>query len=300
MNVESYFPQYPEKREISINDKNLLKQKLFKLQPQISEYTFTNLWIWRQHRPVYLSQLDKTVLIFRKNLDGQIYLLPPVGEEMSLLVFEKMRSKGIEDLNGLYGFNKEEANKFNEKGLAVIEDRDNWDYVYSVKELVSLEGTKYRKKRQNIHQCLSDHECVYKPITSQIVKECLELQNDWCNLRSCISDPGLMSEDWTVKEILTNFDKLSVFGGATYVDGRIEAFTIAERLNSNTAVIHFEKANHNIRGLYQLINQWFCKHSLQDYEYVNREQDLGIQGLRRAKQEYYPHHMVEKYTVKIN
>lgn len=65
-------------------------------------------------------------------------------------------------------------------------------------------------------------------------------------------------------------------------------------------MIHFEKANHNIRGLYQLINQWFCKHSLQDYEYVNREQDLGIQGLRRAKQEYYPHHMIEKYTLKIS
>ncbi|WP_455283210.1 DUF2156 domain-containing protein [[Eubacterium] cellulosolvens] len=300
MNIESYFPQYPEKREISINDKDLLKQKLFKLQPQISEYTFTNLWIWRQHRPVYLSQLNKTVLIFRKNLDGQIYLLPPVGEKVSLLVFEKMRSKGIKDLNGLYGFSKEEANKFKEKGLIVIEDRNNWDYVYSVKELISLEGTKYRKKRQNIHQCLSDHECVYKSITSQIIKECLELQNDWCNLRYCISDPGLMSEDWAIKEILTNFDKLSVFGGAIYIDGRIEAFTIAERLNSNSAVIHFEKANHNIRGLYQLINQWFCKHSLQDYEYVNREQDLGIQGLRRAKQEYYPHHMVEKCTIKIS
>ena len=138
MNVESYFPQYPEKREISINDKDLLKQKLFKLQPQISEYTFTNLWIWRQHRPVYLSRLDENILIFRKNLDGQIFLLPPVGEEMSLHVFEKMRSKGIEDLNSLYGFNKEEANKFKEKKLIVIEDRNNWDYVYSVKELISL------------------------------------------------------------------------------------------------------------------------------------------------------------------
>ena len=117
MNVESYFPQYPEKREISINDKDLLKQKLFKLQPQISEYTFTNLWIWRQHRLVYLSQLDDNILIFRKNLDGQIFLLPPVGEETSLHVFEKMRSKGVEDLNSLYGFSKEEANKFKEKKL---------------------------------------------------------------------------------------------------------------------------------------------------------------------------------------
>ncbi len=300
MNIESNFPQYTEKREISLDDKDILKQKLIELQPQISEYTFTNLWIWRQHRPVYLSQLDKTVLIFRKNLNDEIYLLPPIGNETAFDVFQKIKQKSIEDLSGLYGLNREEANKFKEHKLTVIEDRNNWDYVYSIKDLISLEGTKYRKKRQNIHQCLSDHECKYKPITSQIIKECLELQHDWCNLRSCISDPSLMSEDWAIKEILTNFNELAVFGGAIYVDDRIEAFTIAEKLNSNTAVIHFEKANHNIRGLYQLVNQWFCKHGLQDYDYVNREQDLGIQGLRRAKQEYYPHHMVEKFTIKIS
>jgi len=79
------------------------------------------------------------------------------------------------------------------------------------------------------------------------------------------------------------------------VDGRLQAFTIGERLNKDTAVVHFEKANPKIKGLYQLVNNWFCKNALADYTYVNREQDLGEAGLRRAKEGYHPHHMVEKY-----
>jgi hypothetical protein len=88
---------------------------------------------------------------------------------------------------------------------------------------------------------------------------------------------------------------LNVFGGAIYVDGCLEAFALGEKLNENTAVVHFEKANPEIRGLYQLINQWFCKNVLQGFTYVNREQDLGSEGLRRAKISYRPHHMVEKF-----
>ena len=89
-----------------------------------------------------------------------------------------------------------------------------------------------------------------------------------------------------------------MIGGAVVVDGRIEAFAIGERLNPATAVVHFEKANPEMRGMYQLINQWFVRNELSDYMYVNREQDLGIEGLRKAKESYHPHHMVRKFTVR--
>ena len=90
---------------------------------------------------------------------------------------------------------------------------------------------------------------------------------------------------------------LPLIGCAIIIDGGIEAFSIGERLNQETANIHFEKANSAIDGLYQLVNQWFCQRELMDYKYVNREQDLGIPGLRKAKQSYHPSHMVNKYTV---
>ena len=82
------------------------------------------------------------------------------------------------------------------------------------------------------------------------------------------------------------------------VDGKIQAFAIGERLNPTTAVVHFEKANPELRGMYQLINHWFARNELSEYPYVNREQDLGIEGLRKAKESYHPYHMVRKFSVR--
>jgi hypothetical protein len=102
-----------------------------------------------------------------------------------------------------------------------------------------------------------------------------------------------------VKTALDNYESLGVVGGTVYVEGKLEAFTLAERLNQDTAVIHFEKANPEIEGLYQVINQWFCQKELGNFKFVNREQDLGIMGLRKAKQSYHPHHMVEKHITHV-
>ena len=134
-------------------------------------------------------------------------------------------------------------------------------------------------------------------MTSDIIEQCLDLQTEWCDVRQCKLNAGLASEDEAIKEVLNLMDRLPIFGGTILIDGKIEAFTLAEKLNNEIAVIHFEKANPKFDGLYQLINQWFCQNELGEYKYVNREQDLGIDGLRKAKQSYHPHHMVNKYVV---
>jgi hypothetical protein len=108
---------------------------------------------------------------------------------------------------------------------------------------------------------------------------------------------GLEAENAAIKAVFDKFEYLGVFGGAVYIDDKVEAFTLAEPLNDETAVVHFEKANSGIEGLYQVINQWFCQRALRGFRFVNREQDLGVSGLRKAKQSYHPHHMVEKNIV---
>jgi hypothetical protein len=121
----------------------------------------------------------------------------------------------------------------------------------------------------------------------------------WCNLRQCDIVPGLAAENYAVRETFLHYNKLNVMGGAILIEDRIEAFTIAEQLNENTAVVHFEKANPDITGLYQVINQWFCAKTLSRYTNVNREQDLGVPGLRRAKMSYHPVDFVKKYKVTL-
>lgn len=100
-----------------------------------------------------------------------------------------------------------------------------------------------------------------------------------------------------MREALTHFEELEYRGGAIEIDSRIEAFSLGEPLNTDTAVIHIEKANPEIPGLYAAMNQLFCQNAWSDMAYINREQDLGIEGLRKAKESYNPHHIAKKFTI---
>ena len=179
------------------------------------------------------------------------------------------------------------------------EDRDNADYVYRVPDLAELAGRRFSKKRNKIKQCLNKHFCEYVPITSKLLAECETMQENWCHTRDCGRNPGLCNEANAIAETFAHFEDFGLLGGAIRVDGIIQAYAIAEELYPGTAVWHFEKAMAHIPGLGQLINQWFSKYGLPEFDYVNREQDLGVPGLRQAKKSYFPHHMVEKNCISL-
>lgn len=303
MNETGALPEFPRFRTLTIDDKVLLDPLFKRLQPQVSELTFTNLYVWNDAEPVELSILHGTVLIRRKRIsDGKTVLFPPLGGESVSTIMKLIREAAEENYSEIpfYGVTAEEANELGKEGYRVQADKDNWDYVYLSSDLADLPGDKYHSKRNFITRCLSAYKCEYRKIDAAVVEDCLRLQTQWCDLRKCGSVPSLEAENRAVKELFVNYQGLSVSGGAVYVDDRLEAFSLAELLNDETAVIHFEKANPEITGLYQLINQWFCKNELRSFTYVNREQDLGIPGLRKAKLSYHPHHMVEKYLVFIS
>ena len=295
-------PEFPEFRNLSLKDKAFLDMLFKQMQPQISELTFTNLYVWKDAEPVQLTRVNETVLLRRKRIgDGKNVFLPPLEREPILGVLRRMKDATIDRHSEmlLYGIDSEQGRQLGLEGYRVEPDRDDWDYVYLTSDLAYLQGDKYHSKRNFVTRCLSNYKCEYKKIDSPVVNDCLQLQTEWCDLRKCGSVPGLEAENKAIKTIFDNYDQLGVSGGAIYVDGRLEAFTLAEALNNDAAVIHFEKANPEIIGLYQLTNQWFCQNALRTYRYVNREQDLGIPGLRKAKLSYHPHHMVEKYIATI-
>jgi len=285
-------PEYPMAREISLRDKGALTELLARFQPQISEYTFTNLYALRGSKRCLLSSIKGEPLILRED-GGVRHLMPPITMGITDAL-EGIREKGV--LPPIYGILEDDGEALAAMGFKVTPDRDNWDYVYSVEELIELKGSKFRGKRQNIYKCISEHDCEYAKIDESNTGECLEFYERWCRMKSCHEDPGLKDEGEAIRVILENYEVLPLLGAIIYVDGSLEAFTIGEQLNRDTAVIHIEKANPNIKGLYQLINNWFCKNHLKEFKWVNREQDLGIPGLRRAKMDYNPHHFIEKYT----
>lgn len=297
MDHTEQLPQFPTFRNLTLNDKPLLDSLLAETQPKISELTFTNLFVWNSSEPVQLSHVGETVLLQRRRLrDDKIFMLPPLGKHSLIDALRALRVGNLQDYHvpPVYGLTLEQSQILISEGMKIEPDRDDWDYVYFTSDLADLPGDKYHPKRNFISRCLSKYKCKYIDIGPSEIKDCLQLQTEWCNLRECNVIPSLEAENTAIKTAFNNYEYLHVTGGAVYVDGKLEAFTLAEPLNNDTAVIHFEKANPEIEGLYQVINQWFCQKALRNFDFVNREQDLGIPGLRKAKQSYYPHHMVEK------
>ncbi|MBW1743361.1 MAG: DUF2156 domain-containing protein [Deltaproteobacteria bacterium] len=286
-------------RPLDLGDQSLVSRYLKRYPPKISELTFTNLFVWRGSRPVWLVEIEDS-LVFLANARGEddaakVLLGPPLGEASPLSVSQAI---GM-DLEGFVRVPENTAEILRNAGLNVTHDRDNSDYVYKVADLAELQGRRFHKKRNHINQCLAAHRCEYEPITPQLVTECLDFQDRWCQARECGKNPALCNEYVAVREAFINYRDLQILGGAIRVDGAIEAYALGEELNPNTGVWHFEKAMPGVQGLGQLINQWFSKYALTGFEYINREQDLGIQGLRQAKESYYPDHMVDKFTATV-
>lgn len=178
-----------------------------------------------------------------------------------------------------------------------IEERDYFDYVYLGENLRNLIGKKYQKKRNHINYFLKEYEgrFEYKRLNKDNFEECLNLLEKWTENKE--DDEGISSEKIAIEKIFKNYDNLDVKVGGIYIDSKLEAFTFGEYLNDDMALIHVEKANAEIRGLYPIINKLFLENEFKEAKFVNREEDLGVAGLRKAKLSYYPHKFVEKYTV---
>jgi hypothetical protein len=183
--------------------------------------------------------------------------------------------------------------------LVVEEDRDNADYVYRTQDLIHLPGHRYDGKRNHIRNFIRSYDFAFAPLKAHEIPEAADFQRRWFAARGRPEAAGLTAENQAVHELLRHYEDLPVLGATLRVEGRIEAFAIASELNRDTAIVIAEKGNPEIRGVYQAINQMFSESMLARYAWVNREQDAGDEGLRRAKLSYGPHHMVAKYRVRL-
>jgi len=172
-----------------------------------------------------------------------------------------------------------------------------YDYIYEAEKLATLAGKKLHAKRNHINRFLEEHtDWVFEPITAENLSECLAMSREWAKERQELKDSA--SDLNALQLACDNFEALGLEGGLLRVEGRVVAFTIGEPLNSDTYIVHFEKAFSSVQGAYPLVCREFVRHVLEVHphiRYINREEDLGIESLQRAKRSYYPVFMVEKY-----
>jgi len=180
-------------------------------------------------------------------------------------------------------------------------DRCNDEYIYLAERLIKLTGRKLQSKRNHINRFKKENpDWQYFPLTSdEDLRACSEMMDEWENLNASKAEKSLRYDYIAVKTMLDNYAYLGLRGGALKANGRIAAFTLGERLTDDTFVVHVEKAYSGMNGAYALINQQFAEHEAAAYTYINREEDMGLEYLRKAKQSYYPDILLQERVLTV-
>lgn len=297
-------PQFPQFKPLGLDDRDAIREILWSCQPETSELTFTNLFIWRGHYCTKWSLWRDTLLFLCSNADGGFFGFPPVGpsagREAVTLLLAWLREEKKQRQPCIVRADERLATALaSQSDFAIEPRREHFDYVYATSDLIQLAGRKYHGKKNHVNKFRSDYSFSYEPLTAGHAEACLKLQDAWCGCNRCSEDMNLMGEWEAIRELLGSCERLGVQGGVLVINGAVEAFTLGELLNKKTAVIHIEKANAQIPGLYAVMNQQFCEHAWSGVAFVNREQDLGDDGLRQAKLSYHPVRLVEKFTIRL-
>lgn len=288
---------YPDFKPLEIEDSDLFNQAFKSNPPIISEFTFTNLYAWRQIHKLQIADLDNFIIV-RSDSQKQMRFFNPIGSGNIKAAIEHI----LKDTKSIFMRVPEITKSLfhNDPRFKIDPDRDNSDYLFKTDDLIALKGARYDGKRNLIKKFKSMHRYEYMKLKASNANECLEFEEAWCSLKDCDSVEGLDNERRAIREMVENFSNFGLIGGAIKVEGRICAVAIGQELNRKTLVMHILKADPNMTGLYQLINNEFLAQEGSRFEYVNLEQDLGIEGLRKAKLSYHPVEMIGKYALSLS
>lgn len=297
-------PEFPEFKPIELEDRGVIQGILDGYQPQTSEWTFTNLFMWRSRYGFRWSTYGDWLIVRSAADERDSFFLQPVGPPSRLEIVRKLlgwlrEEKGIENLR----IERADLRLISElqkaADLLIEPQRDHFDYVYRTEDLIRLSGKKYHSKKNHVNKFMRTYSFAYEALGEQHLGACSELAETWCQWRRCEEDMNLLDEWEAVEQALKNFGTLELVGGVILIEGKVEAFALGEQLNAETTVVHAEKANPEIPELYAVINQQCCEKTWPQAIWVNREQDLGEPGLRKAKLSYHPGRLAEKFSIRL-
>ena len=284
---------------ITINDREHMSRLLQAGHRGSLEYNFTSNFIWRN-----IYHLEKAeyqgFLVVRSVAGGKASYIFPSGEGdvgpviEALLKESEQRGEQLV-FNTVLAADQEMLERLYPGKFCFEAQRDSFDYVYSAESLRTLTGKKLSAKRNHINRFIENNpDWTYETITPANFDEVKAMSKEWCRIAGCVEDESLFEESCAVEQAFKHYEELGLRGGLVRAGGRVVAFAIGEPLNEETYVVHIEKAFYDIQGAYQIINREFARANTEGYLYVNREDDTGDEGLRKAKLSYVPAFLVEK------
>jgi uncharacterized protein len=288
-------------KPVTLADRTFFERH-YSLYPQThSDNTFTSMVCWNHFMHYRYAYVNGNVIL-ACTAAGVTRLHPPIGPRDPALMQAVIRlamDMGNDD-KPLIIIDPDTAQwmKKMNPDLLLVPDLNHFEYVYRALDLVELSGKKYLKIRSQINKFRKNYQYTVEPITPGNLEEVMEFLVKWCESKKCKDNFILAHEVEAVFYAIEHFTELPLRGLLIRADSQVGAISLFERLNTNTALIHFEKGLPEYEGIYKVINAETAVLLASEVEYINRESDLGISGLRKAKLRYHPHHMVEVYSLK--
>lgn len=288
--IEDFIP-------VTLKDNKLFADHYAKFPQSHSEYVFTSLVSWSHYAPAfYLFRENDLILMTLR--DGKAQFRPPIGVRRESVLREVLDlAKKDGGARPLIAIDEEAKNWIHTlyPEMRMTEDRDFFDYVYLAESLAKLPGKHYLTHRNHLNKFRKRYNYSVEKIAPADIVEVGKFLQKWCLWRDCKSEPMLEAERTAILFCIDHFFEMMLSGIVIRIDGEIQALSVYEPMNAETAVIHFEKAITDYEGIYPAINNEAAKILSKGYKYINRESDLGIPGLRTAKERLHPDHMVKVY-----
>ena len=287
-------------KDVTLADRDTITSFTMKSDRRNCDLSFSNLCSWRFLYDTQFAVVDN-FLVFKFWAGEQLAYMMPVGTgDLKAVLWELIEDARKENQHfcmlGVCSNMRADLEAILPGQFTFTEDRDYADYIYLRSDLSTLKGKKFQAKRNHINRFRNTYpDYEYTPITPDRIQECLDLEAEWCKVNNCDQQEGTGNERRALVYALHNFEVLGLTGGILRVNGKIVAFTFGMPINHETFGVHVEKADTTIDGAYAMINYEFANRIPEQYIYINREEDLGIEGLRKAKLSYQPVTILEKY-----
>lgn len=293
-------------KRVGLEDKDIIDSFLQNQNYRASDLCFTNLYTWgAKFNTEFTVANDWLFIRFRDNNNRNSYLKPigtgNIKDGIELVMKDHQEFDNVFQLRGITNEMIDEIESAMPNVFEFSLNRSVSDYIYAADKLSSLAGKKLQSKRNHINRFKRENNWEYHSMhgESDFVRECKGLLKIWMSNNGDENEDADGFDVQAVNLMLDNFDYLGLKGGLICVDGNIAAFTIGEQLTKDTFVVHVEKARTDIHGAYTIINQQFVENEMSEFTYVNREEDLGIENLRKAKMSYHPDILLEKSVARL-
>ena len=284
-------------KPITLGDKPVFDKFYKKYPPVHSDYVFTTLISWMDYAD-YNFTVYKENLIIYSDIGGQVRFRPPIGEYKKEVFDEVLKLAIKENSDFPFGMIDEKTKDWMSEvypSFKFVEHKNYFDYVYRSKDLAELSGSDYSKIRNRLNKFNRRYKHRVEEIDENNISDIKKFLKRWCLWKDCGSDPLLDNERKAILFSMNNFFELDLSGIVIEIGDKVEAVSVFEQMNKDTAVIHYEKASPDYFGIYKAINKEAANILQKKVRFINRESDMGIPGLRRAKKSYRPDHMIKVY-----